>query len=53
MSAMEHAYGVPRSGRRPGIGRDDSRQERERDYVKEVHPRKRAYDSHFRHRSSH
>lgn len=27
-----------RPGRRPGHDRDDSRQERERDYVKEVRP---------------
>lgn len=36
MNPLNHDKGPQRPGRRPGHDRDDSRQERERDYVKEV-----------------
>ncbi len=37
MNPIENDREALRPARRPGHDRDDSRQERERDYVKEVH----------------
>lgn len=37
MNPLENDREPLRPARRPGHDRDDSRQERERDYVKEVH----------------
>lgn len=38
MNPLDQEREIPRPQRRPGHDRDDSRQERERDYVKEVRP---------------
>lgn len=45
MNPIDTERELPRTPRRPGHDRDDSRQERERDYVKEVHetPRPRHH----------
>lgn len=43
MNPIDTDHEQPRPARRPGHDRDDSRQERERDYVKEVHDTPRQH----------
>lgn len=50
MNPLDHDRHPPRPERRPGHERDDSRQEREKDYVKEVRPPRGA--AHARGRGS-
>lgn len=54
MNPLENDREPQRPGRRPGHDRDDSRQERERDYVKEVHqPPSPPQENHSRDRTMH
>lgn len=52
MSPLDNDRETSRPGRRPGHDRDDSRQERERDYVKEVRLRRDAPERQGRSRNS-
>lgn len=54
MNPHENDHEPRRPARRPGHNRDDSRQERERDYVKEVHQLPHPpQEKHSRNRTTH